>query len=321
MAAPFDVLASADFLVPDRQAAVEAVRERLGFVEPKPRWSTGGEGSGHRATFCRPNPALASSPTLVELIEGASVDPSRPLSEVVPNIAGLVELQGGRPLKTHGTPVASAEVDELIDTVRRKGLRHWVQPSSERYPFLRLWMGIEADGLADYRPDGDGGLMLEVVHTDTLRLPDEAGQPDASGTGPDGPGAMIRTATRCYLVEDLDRSLAQLATTFGWEPEVGPEQGEGGSRRAVLGFRLARSARIELVAPAPGSEEAEFLGRWGPGLWALRIAVGDLEAKAADLDVRRTPFRALRTGFDHPATVLRVDPAATPGCLFEFALL
>ena len=316
MDTPFDALASADFLVTDRDAAVAAVQRALGFVEPKPRWSRGGPASGFEVTFCRPNPSLRDSPTLVELIAPADLDAARPLAEVVPNVAGLAALQGDRPLKTHGAPVASTAVEDLIETVRSRGLRHWVQPSSDAYPFHRLWMGITADGLADYRPGGDGGLMLEVVDTATLGLP-----PVLQGLAPapetTGAGSMVRTATRCFVVDGLDRRLDGLAGTFSWEPELGPEAGERGARRAVLAFRIPQSSRIELLEPAAGTTEAEFLGRFGAGVWAVRIAVHDFAAKAEDLRARGTPFREVRTGFERPETVLRVDMSATPGCLFE----
>ena len=314
---PFDALASADFLVPDRDAAVAAVQQALGFVEPKPRWSFGWPGRGFEVTFCRPTPALRHSPTLVELITDAPLDPSRPLTEVVPNVAGLVALQGDRPLKTHGAPVGSTDVDDLIERVRGRGLRHWVQPSSRAYPFRRLWMGINEDGLADYRTGTDGGLMLEVVDTRTLGLPEEL-VADTSTGGDRVPVGMVRTSTRCFLVDDLDRSLGELAATFDWEPELGPETSENGSRRAVLGVKIARSARIELVQPGRGTDEVAYLTRFGPGVWAVRIAVSDLGAKAGDLRARGTPYTEVRTGFERPQTVLRVDTAATPGCLFEF---
>jgi hypothetical protein len=214
--------------------------------------------------------------------------------------------------------VASAAVEELIETVRSRGLRHWVQPSSDAYPFPRLWMGIAPDGLADYQPGGDGGLMLEVVHTATLGLP--AALQEGSAPAPEpAAGTMVRTATRCFVVDELDRRLDELAGAFSWEPELGPEEGEDGSRRAVLGFRIPQSARIELIAPTPGTADDDFLGRFGAGVWAIRVAVQDLAAKAEDLRARGTPFRELRTGFERPDTVLRVDTSATPGCLFEFA--
>ena len=320
MTTPFDALASADFLVPDRDAAVAAMQRALGFGEPKPRWSHGGPGRGFRVTFCRSHPSLSRSPTLVEIIEAAELDPALPLTEVVPNVAGLVALQGDRPLKSHGTPIASAAVDELTERVRRRGLRHWVQPPSDAFPFLRLWMGITADDLAGYRPGTDGGLMIEVVDTRTLMLP-PAGE--VGDVKPDDlhPGDMARTVARCFLVEDLDRALVELAETFAWEPELGPERGDDGSRRAQLGFRLEQSARIELIAPAGDSDAGKFLKRWGPGVWNVRIAVRDLGAKADDLRARGTPFQAVRTGFERPDRVLRVDATATPGCLFEFAEL
>jgi len=326
MTSPFDLMASADFLVPDRDAAVAMVQRVLGFAEPKPRWSWGDPGQGFRVTFCRPHRTLRQSPTLVELIEPAAVDPARPMSEVVWNVAGLAARQGDRPLKTHGAPIASSAVDDLIERVRSLGLRHWVQPSSDVYPFSRLWMGITADDLADYRPGSDGGLMLEVIDTRTVGLPADVLNEDAAGNGnapidDDEAGTMVRTAARVFLVDDLDRSIEELAHAFMWEPEVGPETGADGSLRAVLGFRLPQSARIELLAPADDSDAGKFLKQWGPGIWHVRIAVSDIDAKAADLRARGTPFAQVRTGFEQPDVVLRIDPAATPASRFEFAAL
>ena len=121
------------------------------------------------------------------------------------------------------------------------------------------------------------------------------------------------------LVGDLGWTLDRLAENLGWTPEGDVEQAADGSRRAVLGFRLPRSARVELLEPGGDREEAEFLRRWGPGIWHVRIAVRGLDAKADDLRARGTPFRAVPTGFADPEVVLRVDAAAIPGCLFEFA--
>jgi hypothetical protein len=256
---------------------------------------------------------------LIEIIEAADLDPARSLSEVVPNVAGLAALQRDRPLKSHGTPIASSAVDELIDQVRSRGLRHWVQPSMEGFPFLRLWMGITADDLAGYRPDTDGGLMIEVVDTKTLMLPAGVFEAPADDGVDLRAGDMDRTAARCFLVRELDRSLDQVAETFAWEPELGPERGDDGSRRARLGFKLAQSARIELLEPATDSDAGRFLDAWGPGVWSVRVGVRDLDAKAGDLRSRGTRFTTVRTGFEQPHTVLRVDTEATPGCLFEFA--
>ena len=50
-----------------------------------------------------------------------------------------------------------------------------------------------------------------------------------------------------------------------------------------------------------------------------RASLFYLAAKAEDLRSRGTPFAERVTGFERPPRVLRVDPSATPGCLFEFA--
>ncbi len=305
--------------MPDKDRAVAAVQSALGIEAPKPTWSHGGEGRGFRVTFCRANRSLAHAPTLIELIEPAALDPERPLTEVLPNVQGLADLQGARPLKTHGAPIASSEVDALVDRVRRLGVRHWVQPASDWYPYSRLWIGIDAQDLAGYRPDGDGGLMLEVVDTATLRLPDDA------FTGPPPPpaaraaGTMVRVLSRGFLVSDLDHALGCVARTLGWEPEDRVERATDGSRRARLGFRLAQSARLELIEPRGDREERDFLERSGPGIWHVRVGVLGLDAKADDLRARGTPYRVVRTGFADPEVVLRVDASAVPGCLFEFA--
>jgi hypothetical protein len=315
----FDALASADFLVRDKDEAVATMQTRLGFMAPKPRWSHGAPGQGFRVTFCRANPSLVQSPTLIELIEPAALDRQRALGEVVPNVQGLADLQRNRPLKTHGAPVASSHVDELIEIVRSKGLRHWVQPRPAGFPFLRLWMGITAEELSGYHPDGDGGLMLEVVDTATLGLPADALHADPPAPADLTPGAMTQTLSRGFLVADLDRALDALMKTFEWEPEQPPERASDGSRRAVLGFALRQSARIELLEPAGDREESDFLRRFGPGIWHVRIGVHGLAEKADDLRARNTPFRVVETGFAVPDTVLRVDASVVPGCLFEFA--
>jgi hypothetical protein len=152
-------------------------------------------------------------------------------------------------------------------------------------------------------------------------LPAEAVDAPADASDTVEPDTMVRTASRNFLVDDLDRSLEALADFFSWEPELGPETGDNGARRAVLGFRVPRSARVELLTPAPDSDDGRFLQRWGPGVGPVRIAVRDLQAKADDLRARGTPFQEVRTGFEGPATVLRVDPAATPACCFEFVAL
>ncbi len=288
-------------------------------MAPKPRWSHGQAGQGFRVTFCRPNPTLVQSPTLIELIEPAPLDEARSLGDVVPNVQGLADLQRDRPLKTHGAPIASSHVDDLIETVRSKGVRHWLQPGRPGFAFTRVWIGITAEELSGYQPDGDGGLMLEVVDTVTLGLPEGALLADPPAPVDVVPGSMIRTLSRGFLVEDLDRTFDCLTKTLDWEPEHAPERADDGSRRAAMGFALRQSARIELLEPAGDREEAEFLGRYGPGIWHVRIGVHGLEEKAEDLRSRGTAFRVVRTGFAEPDVVLRVEADVVPGCLFEFA--
>jgi hypothetical protein len=130
---------------------------------------------------------------------------------------------------------------------------------------------------------------------------------------------MVRVAQRSWIVEDLEQSLAALERNFQWRPCRGPELDTvTGCRRAVLDFVHPRSAVLELVQPVASGEVADSLETWGPGSWAIRIGVNDLEAKAGDLRRRATAFEYHSES--EGKAVLRVDtaPLGVPG-LFEFS--
>src|SRR3546814_16955353 len=63
------------------------------------------------------------------------------------------------------------------------------------------------------------------------------------------------------------------------------------------GANLSQGAKLELVQPRDAAtHEAKFLAAWGPGAYAVRISVNDLDAKADDLRSRGTRFE------EEPAT-------------------
>ena len=76
-------------------------------------------------------------------------------------------------------------------------------------------------------------------------------------------------------------------------------------------FAAPRSARLELVQPTGPGRVADAYEQLGPGPWAVRVSVVDVDAKAADLAARGTPY----TFTDG---VLRADPASTLQVPFEF---
>jgi hypothetical protein len=75
-------------------------------------------------------------------------------------------------------------------------------------------------------------------------------------------------------------------------------------------FSVPRGARLELVEPTGPGRIAEGYERLGPGAWTIRIAVVDVDAKAADLAELGTPF-------SREGGVLRPSPDATLGVPFE----
>ena len=313
----FDVLGSADFLVPSRAAAVAAAQSALGFPAPRPQWSSGEPGRGFSVTFMRPHKSLAVSPTLLEIIAVEELAPDADPGAGIVNIRAMSELQGDRPVKTHGVVVGTSQIEEIIERIRSDGRRHWIHYDALGIP--RVWMGATEEDPCDYRPDDDAGLLLEFVPTPALRLWPETFEGDPGIPDDVGPGGLVRLASRCFLVAELDKTVDLLGAAFGWQLAGPVEKSEDGSRRARMAFSLPQSAWMELLEPAPSHPDAEALARWGTGVWQIRIGVNGLAAKAEDLRSRGTPFAERVTGFERPPRVLRVDSSATPGCLFEFA--
>jgi len=312
--APFDLLGSASFLVEDRERAASAAQQVLGLRAPKPHWILDTPGRGITVTFLRPGPSTALAPTPIEIVASDEVRPGTDPRVALPLLPAVARSQGARPTKVHATDIAVADIDELLERCRRDGRRHWVK--ADPLGVRRVWIGFDATNPTDYVPDGDGGLHFEFLPTEALRLPPAA--VDASPAAPAaGEGALLGVASRTYLVDDLGRVLDDVHAGFDWSPDEPIGTGAGGTRRAVLGFRFPTSTRLELIEPHGATEDADALARWGPGAWAIVIGVDGLDAKADDLRARGVAFRELPTGFEHPARLLRIAAAQTPGCLFD----
>jgi len=308
-----DLLVSASVIVPSLDQAVAAVVDGLDFPPPKPTWILGGPGFGFEVAFCRVHPSMAMAPTRLELM--CPRPPDEPLIPELPRfyVREVVALQGRRPIRTHATVTASSRLPDLLDRLRRAGVRHRIDPPIPEHPFSRLWLGVTEGDPAGYRPDEDAGLFLEVVETETLRLAPETFQAlvlpvDLSQ------GAMIRIVSRGYLVRDLERSVATLATNLGWEPVAPIEQvAHEGYRRAQFGFEIGHSATLDLIEPTGDGPAGSFMSAWGPGPYSVRIAVNGLDARAELLKERRVPF-----SIEERWPLLRVDPTETLGTVIEF---
>lgn len=308
----FDLLVSADSLVPDADDHVRRLVEVGALPEQPERWRDTPPGYGYRAWWCRVARDLRTAPTRLEVIAPYGDDAQRDPTIPYPFIGEILASQGQRPVKTHSTVVGTARFDELLERVRTSGAAHRLDAPTEFLPFPRLWMGrTEADPVA-YDPDADGGLWIEALPVDAFGLP-PAPPPDATSE-PTTSGETVRIASRGFVTPDLDATLARVAAVLDWHP-AGPPERHDGVRSVHLAFGHPHSATVQLLQPEAPGPEADFLDAWGPGPYDIRLAVGDLDARAADLQARGAPMRWRGAG---PDRRIDVDPGALDGTRITF---
>jgi hypothetical protein len=306
------MLHSPDFLVVDPDAMAARMVDRIGLPPPDPRWTQDFPGHGYRAIFARVHRSRSFAPSRLEII-GASPIPPR-ADPAIPRayIEDYSRAQGDRPLKTHATVFTTGDIEGLIERVKARRLRHRIDAITPELPHLRLWVGVTPEAPGDYRPDDDAGLFFEAIPTQGLHLQITPGEPPPPPPEPLAPGQMARVLARQHLVADLDKALRTLSRNLDFET-TGPVAHDraDGCRRAILAMGMPHAATLELIQPIDGDSEAgRYMGRWGPGPYYTRIAVAGLDAKAEDLERRRTDFH--RPPGDMPR--LRVD---VDGALFE----
>jgi len=307
----FDFLINAEVVVDDVAVAERVFVDRLGFPEPRPWWKGTISSGGFSYLFARVHPSLEVSPTRVEAMALAPIDPGR-----APFVPQLFAAQGERPWKTHGNEVASSDIGTVTARLERNGCAFFTMPSEETYPFTRLWLGWTADGPGEYQPDGDGGLMLEICETDSLLQGPTLWDPRPDPELP--AGSMIRVLRRSWIVADLDATLRALDHNLDWHPRAEPVlDADGGCRRVAMAFAHPRSAELELLEPIAPGEVLESLDTWGPGAWKIRIGVNDLRAKADDLRHRGTTFSEHDPAGDDAVLLVDTADLGVPG-LFEF---
>ena len=314
----FDLLINSEVIVPDVAVAQRVFVEALGFPAQRESWGSEAPGFGYTYLFARVHPSLKVSPTRVQAMAPAPIDPAVDPSLTLPFLPALFAAQGRRPWKTHATELATSDIHAVAARLERNGCRFHTMPSTDVIPYTRLWLGWTADEPGAYRPETDGGLLIEICETRSLNQGAALWEPVSDPELP--PGSMVRVLRRSWIVEDLGFSLAALDRNLGFQPRVGPEiDAASGCRRAIFGFAHPRSAELELLEPSAAGEVKAALDSWGPGPWTIQIGVNDIEAKAEDLRRRGTMFQT-RTRPDGGKPILRVDtsPLDVPG-VFEFA--
>jgi hypothetical protein len=309
----FDLLCNSEVIVDDVAVAERVFVDALGFPEPRPSWGNKEPGSGFTYLFARVHPSLVVSPTRIEAMAVAPLDPLRDPLTTLPFLPELLAAQGDRPWKTHANELATSDIQAVAARLRENSCRFYEMPGV----FTRLWLGWTEEDPGAYQPATDGGLFIEVVETSALGKGDALWEAIPDPELP--PGSMIRILRRSWITADLAATVNALDNNLGLQPAVGPVLDESlAARQAIYRFRHPRSAELQVLQPLSSGEIQESLDTWGPGSWAIRIGVNDLAAKAEDLTHRGTPFTVRPCG--HGGHVLRVDTGhlGVPG-IFEFA--
>lgn len=314
----YDLLLSADLMVDDPDAVADLLRTKLG-VHGHPNWRQAFDGHPYVAHFLRVHKSLAVSPTRIEPQGHLDApNPGDPLFRE--HLESLARFQGPhRPIKTHSTVLVSNDIGSIAERLSRRKQPFRVARRTPEMPFDRLWVGVTPEN-PRYEPSVDGGLCIEIIPLAPIQLPEEA-----FATPPPRPrelsdGDMIRVAARGFLVRDLDDTLRRLSSNLDLEPSHPVEHfADEGFRRARIRFTVAHSATLDVIEPTGwDSDLGLYMNNWGPGPHYLRIAVHGLDAKAAELEGRGTPFTRLPEAASTGGPALRVDPDVLGGAIVEF---
>ena len=164
----YDLLINAEVIVDDVTTAEHLMVDALGFPPQREQWGSAVPGKGFTFLFARVHPSLKVAPTRIEAMGVSYVDPSLDPGTTLPFLPALFSAQGRRPWKTHANELATSDIEGVAERLRRNGCRFFTMPSTDTNPFARLWIGWTADDPGAYRPDVDGGLMIEICETEAL---------------------------------------------------------------------------------------------------------------------------------------------------------
>ena len=317
----FELLMSADMMVPDPDAMTEKLVDKLGIFKHE-RWRQAFDNHPYIAHFLRVHKSLAVAPTRIEPQWHLDLpNPGDPLFHTF--LESLKAYQGPhRPMLTHSIVLAlhGPRFDALVSKLMRLRLPFRMAQRTEEMPFDRLWLGATPED-PRYQPSVDGGLCIEIMPTEPLQMPPETYSLPAAQPLAPKPGDMVRVTARGFLVRDLDATLQKLATNLDWEPASPVETIEGeGYRRARMGFTVANSATLDVLEPVKWNTDAgHYLNNWGPGPYYMRIGVHGLAAKAEDLRARGTAFEWIESSAAVGGrSLIKVAPHELDGQVFEF---
>jgi hypothetical protein len=306
----FDLLMSADLSTEDPDAAATTVVEAFGLPAIRPTWIHDTPEAGVKTYFVRPHLDRANAPTTIEVI---GRHPNGGWSE---SLQTIHRLQGDRPMKTHSTVFGVPAVEPYAERLDRLGVPYRLDPGLEGpLPFPKLWVGQDhRAGLTTYDATHDVGMVVELIPTAPLVLPADVGAPPPFVAED---GAVVRVASRSFIVNDVSAAAAVIERTFGWEPDASAST-SAVDRARTVSYRgqLPGSGALELLQPTGDGPVATHHARFGPGAYRITLAVNGLGAAADGLTGRGIGF-TVDEGSDIEAARLRVDPASISGLVFD----
>jgi hypothetical protein len=317
----FELLLSADMMLPDPDGMTELLVNKLGIYKHE-RWRQAFDHHPYIAHFLRVHKSLAVAPTRVE--PQVHLDRPNPGDPLFHDFLQSLEAYQGkhRPLLTHSIVLAmhGPKFDLFVDKLMRRRLPFRMAQRTEDMPFDRLWIGCTPEN-PRYSPEVDGGLCIEVMPVEPLQMPADTFNDPAPQPRELKDGEMVRVTSRGFIVRDLDDTLRRVSKNLDWEP-VGQVEllTSEGYRRARMGFTLKNSASLDVIEASKWSSDAGlYVNNWGPGPYYIRIGVNNLKAKAEDLRARGVRFSWVEESEAVGGrSLIKVDPQELRGQIFEF---
>jgi hypothetical protein len=316
----FEMLLSADMMVPDPDGMTDLLVSKLG-IHRHPNWRQAFDNHPYIAHFLRVQKSLAIAPTRIEpQVHLDKPNPGDPLFH--DHLQGLERFQGHhRPMLTHSVVLVTwrEKLEALIQRLHERKARFRLAQRTPEMAFDRLWLGVTPEDL-QYEPSVDGGLCIEFIPMEPTLMPAQAFDvPPPRVTDPK-PGELLRVTARGFIVRDLTFTLGKLRDNLEWEPEAVETLGGEGCLRARMGFTMSHSATLDIIEPTRwDSQTGLYLNNWGPGPHYTRIGVHDLAAKAEQLKEQGTQFEwVAESDAVGGAPLIRIDPRELDGQVFEF---
>jgi hypothetical protein len=317
----FEFLMTADMMVPDPDRMADLLHDKLG-IHKHANWRQAFPNHAYIAHFLRVHKSLALAPTRVE--PQVHLDRPNPGDPMFGEFLHSLEVYQGmhRPIKTHSIVLATwtDKLRDLIDRLARRRLPFRLAQRTPEMPFDRMWVGATPER-PTYEPSVDGGLCIEVMPVEPLRMPPETFAAASPQPTDPQPGELIRVSARGFIVRDLDDTLRRCSANLDWEP-AGPIEvlNEEGYRRASMAFVLKHSAAFHVIEPSRwDSALGLYMHNWGPGPHYIRIAVAGLRAASEKLQARNVKHAWIdESEAVGGRSLIRIDPTEAEGQIFEF---